>query len=140
MPYRGSAEALNDLLGGHVQMMNEIVVLPHVKAGKLKLIAVNYPTRHWDYPNVPTLTELGYPSSDVPIMYAVWAPKGTPTAIVERLNAEVVKLARTPEMQARMRDIAVVVPTQTPAEMDATMVADSKANAELIKAANVKLE
>ena len=140
VPYRGSAEALNDLLGGHVQMMNEIVLLPHVKAGKLKLIAINYPTRHWDFPDVPTLTELGYPNSDVPIMYAVWAPKGTPQAIVDRVNAEFVKLAQTPDMQARMREIAVVVPLQTPAEMDVTMQADSAANAELIKAANVKLE
>ena len=140
VPYRGSAEALNDLLGGHVQMMNEIVVLPHVKAGKLKLMAINYPTRHWDFPDVPTLTELGYPNSDVPIMYAVWAPKGTPKAIVDRVNAEFVKLAQTPDMQARMREIAVVVPLQTPAEMDTTMQADSAANAELIKAANVKLD
>lgn len=140
VPYRGSAEALNDLLGGHVHMMNEIVVLPHVKAGKLKLLAINYPTRHPDYPEVPTLTELGYPDSDVPIMYATWAPKGTPQVIVDKLNAEFVKIAKTPEMQARMREISVVVPMQTPTEMDATMKADSEANLALIKAANIKLE
>ena len=61
VPYRGSADALNDLLSGQVQMMNEINVLPHVKAGKLKLLDINYGTRHPDFPDVPTLTEAGYP-------------------------------------------------------------------------------
>ena len=67
VPYRGSADALNDLLPNTVQMMNEINVLPHVKAGKLVLLNINYPIRHPDFPDVPTLTELGYPDSDVPI-------------------------------------------------------------------------
>ena len=60
VPYRGSADALNDLLPNNVQMMNEINALPHVKAGKLILLNINYPTRHPDFPDVPTLTELGY--------------------------------------------------------------------------------
>src|SRR3954453_21275091 len=63
VPYRGSADALNDLLPNTVQMMNEINVLPHVKAGKLLLLNISYPTRHPDFPDVPTLTELGYPDS-----------------------------------------------------------------------------
>ena len=140
VPYRGSAEALNDLLGGHIHMMNEIVALPHVKAGKLKLLAINYPTRHWDFPDVPTLTELGYPNSDVPVWYAIWAPKGTPDGIVTRLNAEIVKLAQTPEMQAKMREISVVVPLQTPAEMTATMRSDYAAIAALIKEAKISVD
>jgi len=59
VPYRGSADALNDLLAGNVQMMNEINVIPHVKAGKLRLLAVNYPTRHPDFPTVPTWPRRG---------------------------------------------------------------------------------
>jgi tripartite-type tricarboxylate transporter receptor subunit TctC len=55
IPYKGSGPAVNDLLSGQVQMMNEIVVLPHVKAGKLKLLNINFPTRHPDFPEVPTL-------------------------------------------------------------------------------------
>ena len=140
VPYRGSAEALNDLLGGHVQMMNEIVSLPHAKAGKLKLLAVSYSERHPDFPDVPTLTELGYPNSDVPIWYAIWAPKGTPQAIVDQLNAEMVKITRTPEMQQRMREISVVVPPQTPAEVAATMQADNAQYKDLIEKAKVTLE
>ena len=74
VPYRGSADALNDLLPNTVQMMNEINVLPHVKAGKLILLNINYATRHPDFPEMPTLTELGYPDADVPIWYSCARP------------------------------------------------------------------
>jgi tripartite-type tricarboxylate transporter receptor subunit TctC len=73
VPYRGSADALNDLLPNTIQMMNEINVLPHVKAGKLILLNINYTERHPDFPDVPTLTELGYPSADVPIWFFICA-------------------------------------------------------------------
>jgi tripartite-type tricarboxylate transporter receptor subunit TctC len=140
VPYRGSADALNDLLPGNVQMMNEINVLPHVKAGKLTLLNINYPTRSVDFPDVPTLTELGLPNSDVPIWYSVQAPTGTPKDIIEKFNAKVVELAATDEMKKRMREISVNVPLQSPAEMAAFLATDLTANAEVIKAANVKLE
>ena len=140
VPYRGSADALNDLLPNTVQMMNEINVLPHVKAGKLILLNINFPSRHPDFPDVPTLTELGYPDSDVPIAYMVCAPAGTPKEIVQKLNAKLVEIAKSDEMIAKMRAINVIVPPQTPEEVRAYIVEDTKRNAELIKAANIKLE
>jgi len=140
VPYRGSADALNDLLPNTVQMMNEINVLPHVKAGKLILLNINYPTRHPDFPDVPTLTELGYPDSDVPIAYMICAPAGTPKEIVQKLNAKLVEIAKSDEMIARLRAINVIVPPQTPDEVRAWIVEDTKRNAELIKVANIKLE
>jgi len=140
VPYRGSADALNDLLPNNIQMMNEINVLPHVKAGKLILLDINAPQRHPDFPDVPTLTELGYPDSDVPIWFFVCAPAGTPKDIVAKLNARMVELAKTEEMIAKMRAINVVVPPQTPDEIRAYLAEDSKRNAELIKAANIKIE
>jgi tripartite-type tricarboxylate transporter receptor subunit TctC len=140
VPYRGSADALNDLLPNTVQMMNEINVLPHVKAGKLILLDVNYATRHPDFPDVPTLTELGYPDSDVPIWYLMVAPAGTPKEIVQKLNAKLVEIAKTDEMIAKMRAINVIVPPQSPDEVRAYLVEDTKRNAELIKAANIRLE
>jgi tripartite-type tricarboxylate transporter receptor subunit TctC len=140
VPYRGSADALNDLLPNTVQMMNEINVLPHVKAGKLILLDVNYATRHPDFPDVPTLTELGFPDSDVPIWYLMLAPAGTPKEIVQKLNAKLVEIAKSEEMIAKMRAINVIVPPQTPEEVRAYLVEDTKRNAELIKAANIKLE
>jgi tripartite-type tricarboxylate transporter receptor subunit TctC len=140
VPYRGSADALNDLLPNTVQMMNEINVLPHVKAGKLILLDINYATRHPDFPDVPTLTELGYPDSDVPIWYLICAPAGTPKDIVQKFNAKLVELAKTDEMIAKFRAINVIVPPQTPEEIRAYLVEDSRRNVELIKAANIKLE
>jgi tripartite-type tricarboxylate transporter receptor subunit TctC len=140
VPYRGSADALNDLLPGNVQMMNEINVLPHVKAGKLILFAVNYATRSPDFPDVPTLAEAGLPNADVPIWYSVQAPVGTPADIIEKFNAKIVEIASTDDMKKRMREISVNVPLQKPAEMSAFLVTDSAANGEVIKAANVKLE
>jgi len=77
VPYRGSGDAMVDLLAGNVHMMNEIVIYPHVKAGKLNLLAINNPERHWDFPDVPTLTEAGFPNSDVPIWFSAWASAGT---------------------------------------------------------------
>lgn len=139
VPYRGSADALNDLLSGQVQMMNEINVLPHVRAGKLKLLNINYETRHPDFPDVPTLTEAGVPNADVSIQYTIQAPTGTPKEIIEILNRKIVEIAKTPEMIKRMRDINVVVPLQTPAEVAAEQQAQIAENAALIKAANISM-
>jgi len=140
VPYRGSADALNDLLAGNVQMMNEINVIPHVRAGKLKLLNVNHPTRHPDFPNVPTLTEAGFPGIDVPVWYSIWAPTGTPKAIIDALNRKVVELGQTPDMVARMQNINVVVPPGTPEEMTAFFNLDSAANLKLIQDAKITLD
>jgi tripartite-type tricarboxylate transporter receptor subunit TctC len=140
VPYRGSADALNDLLPNTVQMMNEINVLPHVKAGKLILLNISHAQRHPDFPEVPTLTELGYPNADVPIWYSIWAPAGTPNSIVEKLNAKMVEIAKSEEMKARMRALNVVVPPQSPEEMAQLLAQDTASNAEIIKAADIKLE
>jgi tripartite-type tricarboxylate transporter receptor subunit TctC len=140
VPYRGSADALNDLLPGNVQMMNEINVLPHVKAGKLTLLNINYPTRSPDFPDVPTLTEVGLPNADVPIWYSVQAPAGTSKDIIEKFNARIREIAATDDMKKRMREISVNVPSQSPTEMASFFMSDIAANGEVIKAANVKLE
>lgn len=140
VPYRGSADALNDLLPNTVQMMNEINVLPHVKAGKLILLDINYTERHPDFPDIPTLTECGYPNSDVPIWYSICAPVGTSKDIVAKLNAKVVEIASTEEMKARMGSINVIVPLQTPDQIAKHLLEDLGRNGELIKAANIKLE
>lgn len=140
VPYRGSADALNDLLAGQVQMMNEIIVLPHVRAGKLRLLAINHAQRNPDFPDVPTLTEIGYPESDVPVWYSMQAPTGTPPEIVAKFNQTIVAIAGSDDMIRRMREISVIVPLQTPAEMAAFTEADLEANGKLIREANIKLE
>ena len=140
VPYRGSADALNDLLAGTVQMMNEINVIPHVKSGKLKLLNVNNPTRHPDFPAVPTLTEAGFPGIDVPVWYSVWAPTGTPKDIIVALNRKIGEIAPTPDMVARMQNINVVVPVETPEQMMAYFEKDAAANAALIRDAKITLD
>lgn len=140
VPYRGSADALNDLLSNQVQMMNEINVLPHVKAGKLKLLDINYPTRHPDYPDVPTLTESGYPDADVAIQFTLQAPAAVPKDIINTLSKKILEIAATPEMIARMREINVVVPLQTPEEVAAIQVRETEANRKLIEAAKISME
>ena len=140
VPYRGSADALNDLLAGNVQMMNEINVIPHVKSGKLRLLAVNYPTRHPDFPAVPTLTEAGFPGIDVPVWYSVWAPTGTPKDIIAALNRKIAEITPTPDMVARMQNINVVVPIETPEQTLAFFEKDSAANLKLIQDAKITLD
>lgn len=140
VPYRGSADALNDLLAGNVHLMNEINVIPHVKSGKLKLLNVNHSARHPDFPDVPTLTEAGWPGIDVPIWYSVWAPAGTPREIIAAFNRKVTELAPQPDMVARMQAINVLVPLQAPAEMLAYWETDSAANLKLIRDAKITLD
>ncbi len=140
VPYRGSADALNDLLAGNVQMMNEINPMPHVKAGKLILLDISYPERHPDFPGVPTLWEVGYGDAYVPSWYAVWAPAGTPSAIVDKLNVKMVEIAKTPEMKAKLFAMNVAVPPQSPQEMARHLAEDTRRVTELIKLTNLKLE
>jgi len=140
VPYRGSADAVNDLLSGTVHLMNEIIVLPHVKAGKLKLLCINHEQRHPDFPDVRTLTELGYPNSDVPIWGAIQVPRGTPKDIIRTLNAKMVEIAKSEDMIRRLREISVICPTMTPEELADFTEKDYAANGDLIRAANVRLE
>lgn len=140
VPYRGTADALNDLLSGNVQMMNEVAPIPHVKAGKLILLNVNHPTRYPDFPDVPTLAELGIKGADVPSWYSIWAPAGTSPEIIAKLNAKMREIAADAEFRRRLQQINVEVPSQTPEEMAKHLESDTKAMGELIRAANLKLE
>ncbi|MSO90824.1 MAG: tripartite tricarboxylate transporter substrate binding protein [Acetobacteraceae bacterium] len=140
VPYRGGADALIDMLAGHVLMMNEPVTNPHVKAGKLHMLCTNHSERNPDFPEIPTLTELGYPNSDAPIWMSLWCPAGTPKEIKVRLNEEIVKQSKTPEMREKLRLAGAAPVVQTMAELEAFRAADIKQMAELIKIANIKIE
>ena len=140
VPYRGGADALTDILGNNIQMMNEPVTLPHVKAGKLHLLNINHSERSADFPDIPTLTELGYPDSDAPIWFSVWAPTGTPKEILQRLNEEIVKQSKTAEMREKLRLAGAAPVIQSLDEIAAFREADSKTMAELIKTAQIKIE
>ena len=140
VPYRGGADSLTDLLASNIHMMNEPVTLPHVKAGKLNLLNINHSSRSVDFPDVPTLTELGYPNSDVPIWFSLWSTAGVPREIKQRLNAEIVKHSKTPEMVEKLRLAGAAPVIQSLEEIEAFREADSRQMADLIKAANIKVE
>ena len=140
VPYRGSGDSLTDLLANNVQLMNEIVIYPHVRAGKLTLLAVNHSSRHPEFPDVPTLTEAGVKDADVPIWFGLYAPAGTPASITERLNAKVSELMRTVEMKQRLTAISVAGEVMNLEALAKYLADDIKRNGEVIKAADVKLD
>ena len=140
VPYRGGADALTDILAGNIHMMNEPATLPHVKAGKLVLLNVNHSTRHPEFPNVPTLTESGVPNADMPIWFSLWAPNGVPQPIMDTLNAKIVEISKTDDMKAKLLAAGSAPVLQTQPEIIAFRDNDTKNMAELIKAANIKIE
>ncbi|MGE5511084.1 MAG: Bug family tripartite tricarboxylate transporter substrate binding protein [Bacteroidota bacterium] len=140
VPYRGGADSLTDLLANNVQMMNEGSTLPHVKAGKLILLNMNHTERFAEFPDVPTLTELGVPDADAPVWFCIYAPAGTPKDIVEKLNAKIVEISKTEEMRAQLQSVAAVPVVQTTDEIKKHWEQDIKNIAALIKVANIKME
>ncbi len=140
VPYRGGADALTDLLSNNVQMMNEQSTLSHVKAGKLLLINMNHASRSPDFPDVPTLTELGLPGADVPLWFAIYAPLGTPRDIVDKLNAKVREISATDDMRAKLLAAGTAPVIQIVDEMVRFREQDSQAMAELIKAARIRID
>ena len=140
IPYRGGADALNDVLPGNVHMQNEPITLPHVKAGKLILLSINGKVRNQDFPDVPTMTEAGVPNADVPIFFGFYGPKGLPDDIVQKMNAKMRELAANDEFKKKLWSVNSILTPMTPAELRKALEDDIKANLEIIKAANVKIE
>ena len=140
VPYRGSADALNDLLANNIQMMAEINPLPHVKAGKLILLSINHPRRSPEFPDTPTLAECGYPNSDMISWYAIWAPAGTPPEIIQKFNATIAQIGSGAEMKKKLQIMSAVDVVDTPEQTGKFLADELQRNAELIKAANIKLE
>ena len=140
VPYRGGADVLNDLLPGNVHMQNEPITLPHVKSGKLVLLAINGKVRNPDFPGVPTLTEVGIQGADVPIWFGFFGPAGLPKDIVAKINGKMRELAKNEEFKKRMWGVNAILPAPTPEEMAKLLQEDSEANLGFIKAANIKIE
>lgn len=140
VPYRGGADALNDVLPGNVHMQNEPITLPHVKAGKLILLAINGPVRNPDFPDVPTMTEAGIKDADVPIWFGFFGPAGLPKEIVNKMNGKMLELLKSDEFKKKLWAVNAIAPLQTPEQMAKAIDDDIAANLAVIKAANVKIE
>jgi tripartite-type tricarboxylate transporter receptor subunit TctC len=118
VPYKGSAPATTDLLGGqtHAMLDNMVTLIPHVKSGKLRAIAVSTPQRVATFPDVPTIAEAGVPGYDAGTWYGVCAPGGTPADVVAKLNAELVRAMKLPEVSAKIAEMGLIAVGSTPAE------------------------
>jgi tripartite-type tricarboxylate transporter receptor subunit TctC len=140
VPYKGSAAALADLLGGQLTFMFDTVItsVPQIRAGKLRAFAVSSLKRASSLPDVPTMDEAGIKGFDISQWQGVLAPAGTPGAIVSRLNTEILKAMRTPEMHERMvTKGGNEIVTGTPEDLAALIRSDLQKYAKLIKDARI---
>jgi tripartite-type tricarboxylate transporter receptor subunit TctC len=142
VPYKGSGPLTTDLLGGQVNMSFDTItpVLPHIKAGKLRALAVTTAKRSVALPEVPTLDEAGLKGFNMGTWFGVLAPAATPPDVVARLNAEIVKIIHNPEFRKKMDDIGAVPVGDTPLQMAAQIKEDTERFAKLVKDAKVSID
>jgi tripartite-type tricarboxylate transporter receptor subunit TctC len=142
VPYKGTQPALTDLLGGQVSVMFDGVVtsLPHIKAGKLRPIAVASLTRSKLLPDVPTIAESGYPGFEAVGLAGLLAPAGTPPVIVQKLQTEIAAIVRSPDFDAKMVSMGLEVVGNTPAQFTEYIRQETAKFGPLVKAANIKPE
>jgi tripartite-type tricarboxylate transporter receptor subunit TctC len=134
VPYRGAAPALTDLLGGQINFLFDPgIALQHVKTGKLRMLAVASPHRAPQVPDVPTLDELGLKGFDADAVFGLYAPAGTPQAVINRVNAEVNRVLNAPAMKERIVLIGSVALPLTPAEFGRKGTEDSQRFGKLIR-------
>jgi tripartite-type tricarboxylate transporter receptor subunit TctC len=142
VPYKGSAPALTDIVAGQVSVMfdNMPSVLPFIKSGRLKPLAVSSLARSRALPEVPTVAESALPGFDVTVWFAVLAPAATSRDIVNRLNAEIVKSIKAPDLRERFAQQGADPIGNTPEESAAVIKRDLAKWAKVVKDANIKLD
>ena len=142
IPYRGSGQMMPELLGGTllVAFDNIATAVPQVKAGKLRALAVTTAKRSSVMPDVPTLAESGLAGYELSSWQAVFAPAGTPKAIVDRLYTEIAKILQTPEVQKRFAELGLDVSGMPPAELAALVKSDVPRLAKIVKESGAKAD
>lgn len=142
IPYRGAGPALADLLGGQVDVMfdNLPTALPHMKAGKLRGLAVSTAARSPLAPELPTMAESGLPGFDLSTWFAFFAPAGTPSAIVDKIAGDMRRVLAQPDMQQRLAAIGVDIKASTPDELAAFQRTELTKWAKIIKDSGAKVD
>ncbi len=143
IPYKGGAPAMIDLLGGQVQVMfnNLVELAPHLKAGKLRALAVATPKRIAALPDLPTVAEAGVPGYEVLLWYGMVAPAGTPKEIVTKLNTEIAKIQKMPDVLERLNKTFGAAPVEnTPEQMGAYIKEEMAKWAKLVKEVGIQPE
>lgn len=140
IPYRGGAPAITDTIGGQVPLVavNALEALPHVRSGKLKLLAVLSARRTAVFPDVPTIAESGFAGFEASVWYGLVAPAATPKPVVARLHAEVQKALATREVRERMTAVGGEVEPGTPEDFGALIRSERQRYERLVREANIK--
>lgn len=142
VPYKGSAPATSDLLGGvfDAQFDNMVTLIPHVKAGKLRALGVSSAKRVPLLPEVPTIAESALPGFETGTWYGVVAPAGTPRPVVEKLNREVLRILALPDVQERLAAQGLEPAGNSPADFSVMIRSEIAKYAKIVKAAGIKAE
>ncbi|MBU3647682.1 MAG: tripartite tricarboxylate transporter substrate binding protein [Limnohabitans sp.] len=142
VPYKGSGPLTTDLLGGQITMSFDTItpVLPHIKVGKLRALAVTTSKRSPALPDVPTLDESGLKGFNLGTWFGILAPANTPREVVVRLNAEIVKIVNAPDFKKKMEDIGADPIGNTPEQMAKQIKDDTERFAKLVKDADVSID
>ncbi len=142
VPYRGAAPAINDLLAGQVQSMfgAPLAVVPHIRSGKIRTLAVTGHKRSLAVPDVPTFDEAGLPGYDASTWNGIMVPTGTPRAIIDRLHGEIAKILRAPNTLDRLAGDGSVAVASTPEEFAAFIKAEHAKWGKVVREANIRVE
>jgi tripartite-type tricarboxylate transporter receptor subunit TctC len=142
VPFKGGGPAITDVVGGHTQMIitSMIGLIPHVNAGRLRPLGVGSLTRSKTMPDIPTISEAGVPGYETSIWYGLFAPAGTPQAIVQRLNAEANAAIDAPAVQKSYDALAVIVKRMAPAEFGKLMLSEAAKWQKVVNEADIKPE
>jgi tripartite-type tricarboxylate transporter receptor subunit TctC len=142
VPYKGSGQAVIDLLAGQVQVMFSGMssVMPHLKAGKLRALAVTGAQRSPAAPEVPTIAESGFPGFEASAWYGVLAPAGTPRRIVVRLHDEIVRVLKMPDVKERLENVGFELVGSTPEAFGVYIKTEIQKWARVVKASGIKPE
>ena len=142
IPYKGGATAISDTIGGQAQvLMNGMLATwPHVQNGRLKLIGVSKRSRMALIPDVPTIAELGVPDFESGTWQGVLMPKGTPPAVLARMNAELIRVIRSPEVRSKLVAQGAEVVTMAAPEMERFFNTERSRWAAVVKQADVRLD
>lgn len=142
VPYKGSGQAISDLVGGHVKVMisGMASTLPHVKTGKLRALAVTGLQRSDAAPDVPTIAESGFPKFEARSWFGVLAPAKTPKPIITRLHDDIVKALQQPDVKQRLTAIGFEIVGSTPEEFGAYIKSEIRKWEKVVKASGAKPE
>lgn len=142
VPYKGDTPAIQDVIGGHATAMFAPVtpILPHVQSGKLRALAVAASQRIPELPNVPTMAEAGIQNAEAEQWQAIFAPKGTPKAVIERLNGEIRKALADADVAAKLKAAGVTLRAGTPDDLRTFQTTDIAKWAKVIRTANIKID